>query len=225
MDADNVITKECSVCGEVKLLTEFYRSKMGKNGRRSSCRACTGIVTGRPRRRPIPDDMEGKRFGKLVAICPVDVRGVGRKIQWLFRCDCGNEVMKPVTLVLGDNTRSCGCVHIRKDSNFNLAHREYKTGARTRGLSWELDVTIVRALFEGDCHYCGSPPSIVIDTRGGDRFVRNGIDRLDSAVGYTTNNCVSCCTRCNFMKSNIVVGEFVEGIKAIYEHMKLSDAV
>ena len=28
------------------------------------------------------------------------------------------------------------------------------------------------------------------------------LDRKDSKVGYTKNNCVVCCTRCNFVKSN-----------------------
>lgn len=37
-------TKKCSKCGEVKLLGEFYKKKMGKYGRSSYCSKCASII-------------------------------------------------------------------------------------------------------------------------------------------------------------------------------------
>lgn len=46
--------------------------------------------------------------------------------------------------------------------------------------------------FNQPCFYCG-----IIDA---EKF--NGIDRVDSSVGYIFANCVSCCWNCNDLKSN-----------------------
>ena len=43
----------------------------------------------------------------------------------------------------------------------------------------------------------------------------NGIDRMDSAVHYKLNNCVSCCKTCNFMKTSLDVNTFINKCKHI----------
>lgn len=53
-------------------------------------------------------DLTGKKFGRLTAI--EDVGSNARKDRlWRFRCDCGNEVVEPVTLVIRGKVVSCGC--------------------------------------------------------------------------------------------------------------------
>ena len=44
----------------------------------------------------------------------------------------------------------------------------------------------------------------------------NGIDRIDSNIGYTVNNCVPCCTICNHMKNDLTTDEFYNHIKLLY---------
>lgn len=41
-----------------------------------------------------------------------------------------------------------------------------------------------------DCHYCGVSQG-------------HGLDRKDSSVGYTLDNVVSCCEKCNFILGDI----------------------
>ena len=43
---------------------------------------------------------------------------------------------------------------------------------------------------------------IIINNNCGKTMGRklNGVDRVDSAVGYSESNCVSCCATCNMMK-------------------------
>lgn len=50
----------------------------------------------------------------------------------------------------------------------------------------------------------------------------NGIDRVDSDKGYELDNCVPCCTMCNWMKMNYTKEEFLDQIRDIYERMCIS---
>ena len=56
------------------------------------------------------------------------------------------------------------------------------------------------------CHYCGSEKS-------------NGIDRIDSSLGYLPDNVLPCCKICNYMKNNHSYKFFVEHIKKIVENI------
>lgn len=46
----------------------------------------------------------------------------------------------------------------------------------------------------------------------------NGIDRIDSEVGYTKENTVPCCKYCNTAKNTMSYNEFIEWIKRVYKH-------
>ena len=53
----------------------------------------------------------------------------------------------------------------------------------------------------------------------------NGIDRIDSNIGYIKENCVSCCWTCNKMKNNFSQKEFLEKINKIYCNFKSSTTI
>ena len=46
---------------------------------------------------------------------------------------------------------------------------------------------------------------------------RNGIDRVDSKLGYLPHNVVSCCRLCNQAKSNLDPQEFIALCRRIAE--------
>jgi 5-methylcytosine-specific restriction endonuclease McrA len=97
----------------------------------------------------------------------------------------------------------------------------YKHAAIKRGLLFELTLEQALRLFLGNCHYCGAPPS-----KGQKQIIRNvvtqasknGIDRKNNKIGYTEKNCVSCCRRCNTMKSNLSYLQFKRIISQIFSH-------
>lgn len=78
----------------------------------------------------------------------------------------------------------------------------YVRNARQKGIAFELTVEQVRELSQSNCHYCGQPPSNIIKpgARNPYPWVYNGIDRMDNSAGYIPENCVPCCSRCNYMK-------------------------
>lgn len=54
-------------------------------------------------------DLTGKRFGRLVAL-----EWVGSDLRkhrlWRCKCDCGNEKITKTTLLISNQTKSCGCL-------------------------------------------------------------------------------------------------------------------
>ena len=74
----------------------------------------------------------------------------------------------------------------------------YKRNAKVSHRLFELSFNFASQLFLSNCFYCNSTPEPM-----------NGIDRIDNNLGYTENNCVSCCEQCNKMKSGYSKKEWI----------------
>lgn len=61
--------------------------------------------------------LAGKRFGKLVAIKPIDRRAASGAVFWQCHCDCGADVEVPSTKLVSGLTLSCGCIKSRGEEN------------------------------------------------------------------------------------------------------------
>ena len=101
----------------------------------------------------------------------------------------------------------------------NACYSTYRSSANYRNINWGLELDEFDGLSQDDCFYCGVPPTqIFAVTRKTciGRYVYNGIDRLDSRQGYTLENCVTSCKRCNQAKNNLSVGDFLLLVEKIY---------
>ena len=113
-----------------------------------------------------------------------------------------------------------------RNAAIRMLYSRYFDGARKRGLPFDLALQDAVKLFQEDCHYCGIiaqhrlPESHVRDV-----FVYNGIDRIDSRGGYSTQNCVSCCTTCNRLKMERGVAQFAAWVERIHRHRLTQTAV
>ena len=47
----------------------------------------------------------------------------------------------------------------------------------------------------------------------------NGVDRVNSNKGYILENCVSCCSWCNFSKSNRTVEEYKNWLQWVKQNV------
>jgi len=81
-----------------------------------------------------------------------------------------------------------------------------KRAAVTRGIEWHLTDDEAKAMLVLPCVYCDH---LDLEVRV------NGIDRLDSAKGYTTENCRPCCKNCNYMKGTFDPKTFITWAKRI----------
>lgn len=68
-------------------------------------------------------NLEGQRFGKLVAIKSTGRTSYGSKL-WLCKCDCGNEVEVITSSLVRGLTRSCGCLMREIPSKKFATHRD-----------------------------------------------------------------------------------------------------
>lgn len=81
-----------------------------------------------------------------------------------------------------------------------------KSAAEKRGIEWHLTDDEAKMMMVSPCVYCNH---IDLEVRV------NGIDRLDSNVCYTTENCRPCCKDCNYMKGTYDPKTFIERAKKI----------
>ena len=106
-------------------------------------------------------------------------------------------------------------------------YRNTKRNAANRKHSFDLSFEEFDRLIQQNCAYCGAAPQTneaLIKERGNGReplFYYNGIDRIDSSIGYSIENCVPCCPKCNYMKRSYGKDEFLNHIKAIYDFLHL----
>ena len=70
-------------------------------------------------------DITGLRFGKLVAVNPVEKRDNRNELYWLCKCDCGNEVVVRGYSLRSGNTKSCGCYSKEAWKKIGIANRKH----------------------------------------------------------------------------------------------------
>ena len=75
-------------------------------------------------------------------------------------------------------------------------YTSYKRSAKQRGIPFDLTFDEFITFWQQDCNYCKRPVPTI------------GIDRIDSSIGYMLENCVSCCTICNYMKLDYSLEEW-----------------
>ena len=99
-------------------------------------------------------------------------------------------------------------------------------GRQVTETSFLIDFKTFKGLVKSDCFYCNVSPAQTIDyykwTQG---FTYNGIDRIDSSKGYTPDNCVSCCSKCNYAKRSMSSKDFYEWIEKLYNNLKLKGEI
>lgn len=217
----------CSSCGDEKwMINSAIASSAG-------CR-CARINRGAERRAKNQDvELIGKQFGDFTVIGPsrIDYNRRQPRREVPVRCVCGAEAWKYVVYLKRGEVTNCGC---RKGSKQieraerlrkNATREEeapawfyiYRRNAEKRAYPFDITLDDVVALTAGDCWYCGAAPSRPAPDRRQDSGLRyNGIDRVDNSIGYTTGNCVPCCSECNISKNTSSVESFTEWVKRVY---------
>jgi hypothetical protein len=162
-------------------------------------------------------DLSGQQFNKLLVL----ERDLGphrdSAAYWNCRCECGG-----FKVVRGNDLRhgriiSCGCAGAAKLNVWNNITTMVKAGAVKRGHSFSLMAVDVKTLCQQNCHYCGTEPAqprLYLK----EAVLINGIDRINSDLGYELGNVVPCCKHCNFAKGTKTYEEFREWLGRAYHH-------
>jgi hypothetical protein len=124
-----------------------------------------------------------------------------------YRCRCVCGVERDVTVsslvkAMEGNTRcgsrSCGCIFELRpyEATYRLLLDVGKRRDWPLSLTYEefLEFTKIQT-----CHYCGAEITWYVKH---DPAPKYNLDRKDNTVGYTKENLVVCCARCNRAKGN-----------------------
>lgn len=174
--------------------------------------------------------MTGVRIGLLTVVSKSDAekRGTDTGARWNCVCDCGKELVVTRRKLQQGGTRSCGAKEHRRqpkgpDRLVNKL-RMYIVGANARGIPWALSDEDFARLAASPCFYCGTggtPGPVTVD----DWIVATGVDRFHNDQGYTPENCVPCCTKCNTAKNTMTGEEYIAHCSAVaYRFFKQHDS-
>jgi hypothetical protein len=139
---------------------------------------------------------------------------------WKCRCSCGNvfTIGGQAARRLKTGCRQCFAERSRiVGAALSFLFAQRRSDARRYGREFMLSVPEFKSLIVQNCAYCGIEPQHVIRTAH-DVLLYNGIDRIDSRLGYVAGNCTPCCKICNYAKHNKTREEFLEWLKRAYEH-------
>jgi len=166
-------------------------------------------------------DLAGRSFCKWTVVKKEETTGVAR---WLCRCQCGAERNVLSNNLLKGVSNGCGCGRTpynklsQGESAANSLFHNYRRGAKSRGLVFELSKELFIAMIRQDCNYCGIPPKQVMKTKSS-MLLYNGIDRVDNNLGYLPSNVVPSCKKCNETKRALSKEEFFRWIISIYHRI------
>lgn len=181
-------------------------------------------------------EIVGCKFGKLTILNISEVRGNRGQIRYDCSCDCGNTHTVSGESIRSGKSKSCGCNKFEykpKTYNTNRENQIWKQlykstiEKRSKKNKWEIIISMAEfvKLSKQPCLYCGISPFIEIIDRcniiNADKDVKifaNGIDRVNSDLGYVSNNCVSCCKHCNTAKNTMTDSEFKDWIIRLYKN-------
>lgn len=165
-------------------------------------------------------DHKGHKYGHLTLLYPVRSGGSGKGVYWMAKCDCGNIKEVRGSEAAAGKVKTCGSCKYHTElleeaaekgvklrgwtKGIRIQHLRYIRSAVKRGIEWRLSPEEFLALVKGRCRYCRDEPR---DYKGkfskkGKNYTAtmNGIDRIDSTLGYISGNVVTACGTCNKMK-------------------------
>jgi hypothetical protein len=150
-------------------------------------------------------DLTGQVFTRLTVL-EVSGKNNNGHYSWLCQCECGIRKVVPGGKLIRGKTKSCGCY--KKDmARFHKRIRPFEaqynsfiaTAKHTKHGCTVTYEEFVEFTSVTKCHYCaaGIPWKPYISGKTNAYY----LDRKDNVIGYTKENCVVCCTRCNYGKS------------------------
>lgn len=188
-------------------------------------------------------DRIGDQYGRLTVVSHAG-KDHRNKHLWLCKCACGNTKIIVADNLSSKKSKSCGCLkteflsrsgnqfglHLDRDvAMLKVQYSHLRRRNRKKGFEDVITFAEFSKLSKSNCHYCGVSYSREIEDRlcenkDGKKFsdhilLMNGIDRIDPSIGYTRNNVVTCCSKCNFAKHTMRELEFLDWVKRVYTHL------
>lgn len=170
----------------------------------------------------------GKKYGKLTVIRQVEsYKTIGSRGKQSFHkrfellCDCGKVRIAGHRILKLEEPCCKKCSFEKRPQSLKVTDlyiRPYKmlySNAKARKIECDLNFDYFKNLIIKECYYCGELPKEK-KWSNSQIFIANGIDRINNKLGYLEDNCVSCCSFCNFAKNEFTQEVFFNKIEKIY---------
>lgn len=216
--------KECKACHKTFHLSKFNKSKLTRDGREGKCRACrkkqrkkNNIVISSKKCTSCKKVLDVICFSKDASrddgynnICK-KCKSEYYKAYSRDNSDKIREKYEYYKKYFPDKLKAYNKKHYENNKEHIIKrtaeyHKTYKgrytlftSQAKYRGIDCELDLNTYNELINEPCYYCGTEE-------------HNGIDRLNSNLGYIKENVVPCCSTCNYGKNTLSPEEFLEHV-------------
>jgi hypothetical protein len=100
--------------------------------------------------------------------------------------------------------------------NYNPLYESYILRSHKRGFIFDINEELFDNTTNAPCYMCGKLST---------KEHQNGLDRIDSSIGYIENNIYSCCGNCNYMKNNYNYKLFMDKCVMIYNKINKSSVI
>lgn len=182
-------------------------------------------------------DWSGAKIGQLEVISFSHIGNNKQKRHYYWvKCSCGITKITQLDGLLDGRTQRCGpsCPdrprRTPEGQCVTTVMATYRVHARNKNKEFALTRDQFSSLLFAPCNYCGTDPCNQYlasspghtGTRAKDILVfYNGVDRVDSTLGYTLDNVVTCCALCNQAKNDLSLKDWLNHCKKIIEHLEL----
>jgi len=181
-------------------------------------------------------DYIGKRFGKLKVIKRIVAKGRCKSVSLVCVCECNRKTIFSVSTLKKGKRIACEyCQPGRKgvpswkNKNINKEnlvwlslYSLHKWRAKRCKHEFKLTLPQSKKIYKKNCYYCGKKPSGKYKKYGIILYY-SGLDRVDSNKNYTKNNVVPCCSKCNWLKNDFEMNEFLKMAENVYHNRSLPE--
>lgn len=197
-------TKRCTACREANKRADEKREKehVKELARKNSAK---------PERKAVKKLWRDKNADKMLSYC---LKSRAKKINEDTEKYLKQQAEQAKKYRI-ENPEKVQASNKARNENIDYHYSNYKRSAAAKQLAFEIDKETFITLVKSPCHYCG-----IVQEKG-----FNGLDRMDSSIGYVTGNCVSCCQMCNYMKVSLSASIFVERAEHIATFHKKIDGL
>lgn len=162
----------------------------------------------------------GDKYGKLTVLRFVGYRKCSNQSHGVYECECecGRRRVFRGGNVKDGSAASCGCVRRKSGAiNGNRYHTALRSGAKHRGIDFDLTVEYLDGLFVSQGARCNlSGVGIKLGAR--DEEATASLDRIDSSIGYVEGNVQWVHKDINRMKQAFGQDYFIDMCRKVVEH-------
>jgi len=136
--------------------------------------------------------------------------------NYMKGCLDKNIFLQRVEHIMTYNTFVEGRLFPESFKHYKPSFKSYIDRSKEKDLQFELEEYDYDVITKKDCYLCGKKYN---------KEHSNGLDRIDSTIGYIKSNVHSCCANCNYMKNSYTYKEFMDKCMLIYNHNKLENII